>query len=205
MASSGSVRVRPSKRKRSVRKKRNRALKQTKERPARSIDVPSRGGGVVNHRNELGQGADGLEVLPGGEFLEWHKDKNSRSLIWSSRLPLPEVITRATEALGGSARAVRGYVAFDSQAPVEMSVDDAVAVATTRSSDVSFLRIEYPNQIAFIWVPKHRIAQASDAEFAEAGLLFEKSDTRGVVDTVRGIGTDKIGALATSIVAEVAA
>jgi len=157
-------------------------------------------------RSDLVSSREGVRVFAKGEFLEWHKSDDGRSLIWSSRLPLIDLLDVISRAIGPADLEHRGLVDVDDSPGEPTTARAARELALSDPDSVTFLRLEFRDGIAVVWTPRPGSVELdARSTFAEASVYFTPQSVDVAAEMMSETATAYLAPLAATIAQSVAA
>lgn len=157
-------------------------------------------------REDFESSPDGVRVFSRGEFVEWHKFEEGRTLLWSSALRLPTLLEIAAVTIGSADEAHRGVVDLN-EVPGEVTTAlSARETAFAHADDVTFLRLEFKSGVVLVWTPRSVSDElAQQSKFSETSLYFTKGTVGVAASTMGRTATKMLVSLADTITRSVAA
>jgi hypothetical protein len=156
--------------------------------------------------HEMTTRVSGSRIFTGGEYVEWHRGESGTSLIWSSDLPLAELLGAADAVLGAADGDHFGIVDFNDEPSNPVTAEAARALALDSPKSVTFLRIEYASGVALVWSSSPGTQELErSSEFAEASVLFGREQTTLAAEALGAMATRRLAQVADKIAKSVAA
>lgn len=159
---------------------------------------------ALRHDNE------GSQLYQTGEFVEWHKRDNRRSLLWSTSLAADEMVAEVARTLGAPPKDTLGVVELVglelADQTGETTADAAAKIASSHPDHVTFLRLDYGDGVAVLWSPSSgNDALGSGSQFGEANVIFDVEHVDSATKTMTATATKYMGAIASKVVGLLAA
>ena len=153
----------------------------------------------------LGSQDDGYEILPSGDFLEWHKRDNDRSLIWSTELSVDALIKKTKGLIHQASREELSVIVIGEERR-EVSAEEVELLALRSPKAIEFIRLELSDGASLLWSQKSGNPQIDSASsHSEASVIFDADSASTAESALRATGTKRLGAIASRIIQVVVA
>lgn len=163
---------------------------------------PTNGSDVMSKLlDSVGTHDDGFQVLPSGDFLEWHKRGDDRSLIWSTALSADEMVRTLGESIARHASTTHlGVVVVDADRR-RVPTQEVAEIALHQPARIAFLRMELASGASILWsrTSGNSFIQA-ETNYSEASVVFDAESADSAEAALSSTGTKQLGDLARSIV-----